>query len=128
MSGAVDGPWAWGVLGGAVPSAGRKWPVSQRGRGAGGREPGRPRGGTGAGRGTTAAGGSRELGPVPGTEPASAVPLHRLSPIHPLSGLGASRGEGDPGGGATTAAAVQTVWERGELQGCVSGVQLGDLL
>lgn len=46
----------------AAPSAGRKWPVSQRGSGVGGAEPGWPRGGTCAGRGAAAAGGLRAPG------------------------------------------------------------------
>lgn len=56
----VLGRWA----GRAAPSAGRKWPVSQRGSGVGSAEPGRPWGGTVAGRGAAAAGGLRAPGPA----------------------------------------------------------------
>lgn len=56
----VLGRWA----GRASPSAGRKWPVSQRGSGVDSTEPGRPRGGTVAGRGAAAAGGLRAPGPA----------------------------------------------------------------
>lgn len=52
----VAGRWA----GRAAPSAGRKWPVSQRGSGVCGAEPGRPRGGTVAGRGAAAARGASD--------------------------------------------------------------------
>ena len=55
----------WGG-GRAAPSAGRKWPVSQRGSGVGFAEPGRPRGGTVAGRGAAAAWGLRAPGPASG--------------------------------------------------------------
>lgn len=55
-----EGSWA----GRAAPSAGRKWPVSQRGSGVGFAEPGRPRGGTVAGRGAAAAWGLRAPGPA----------------------------------------------------------------
>lgn len=54
------GRWA----GRAAPSAGRKWPVSQRGSRVGSAEPGRPRGGTVAGRGAAASGGLRAPGPA----------------------------------------------------------------
>lgn len=56
----VLGRWA----GRAAPSAGRKWPVSQRGSRVGCAEPGRPPGGTVAGRGAAAAWGLRAPGPA----------------------------------------------------------------
>lgn len=56
----VLGHWA----GRAAPSAGRKWPVSQRGSGVGSAEPGRPPGGTVAGRGAAVAGGLRAPEPA----------------------------------------------------------------
>lgn len=56
----VLGRWA----GRAAPSAGRKWPVSQRGSRVGSTEPGRPRGGTVSGRGAAASGGLRAPGPA----------------------------------------------------------------
>lgn len=84
----VAGRWA----GRAAPSAGRKWPVSQRGRGVGGAEPGRPRGGTVAGRGAAAAEGLLVLPTKPILEEPSGA---GLSLSHPLS-VGPVAGE-DPG-------------------------------
>lgn len=114
------GRWA----GRAAPSAGRKWPVSQRGSRVGSAEPGRPRGGTVAGRGAAVAGGLQTPGPASVAHEARRRRAwqSRTQPEPPFvwvggpcrGGLGIRReGRGTEGPGAATAVA-EPMWERGE--------------